>query len=132
MLMEALFVVESTHLCVYRLNITIGIESIKINSKTLSNRLLKSIIFAFYYTIIPAFLKIKILRPMYSGKYELCPVVKKLYQLRPEVTASSVSVASRGDRFRCISCVPRSRNCISCVPRSRICISCVPGCQPQA
>jgi len=29
------------------------------------------------------------------GKYELRPEVKKLYQLRPEVTASSVSVATR-------------------------------------
>jgi hypothetical protein len=29
-----------------------------------------------------------------------------------------VSVASRGDRFKCIRCVPRlQRNCISCVPR---------------
>jgi len=28
-----------------------------------------------------------------------------------------VSVASQGDRFKCISCVPRlERNCISCVP----------------
>ena len=38
-----------------------------------------------------------------SGKYELRPAAKKLYQLRPEVTASSVSVASQGDRFKCIS-----------------------------
>jgi hypothetical protein len=31
-----------------------------------------------------------------TGKYELRPAVKKLYQLRPKVTSSSVSVASRG------------------------------------
>jgi hypothetical protein len=31
-----------------------------------------------------------------SGKYEFRPAVKKLYQLRPKVTASNVSVASRG------------------------------------
>jgi len=31
-----------------------------------------------------------------TGKYELRPAVKKLYQLRPKLTASSVSVASRG------------------------------------
>jgi len=30
-----------------------------------------------------------------SGKYELRPAVKKLYQLRPKVSASRVSVASR-------------------------------------
>ena len=29
------------------------------------------------------------------GKYELRPAVKKLYQLRPQVSASCVSVASR-------------------------------------
>ena len=29
------------------------------------------------------------------GKYELRPAVKKLYQLRPEVSASCVSVASQ-------------------------------------
>jgi hypothetical protein len=33
-----------------------------------------------------------------------------------------VSVASQGDRFKCISCVPRLK---------RDCISCIPGCQPQ-
>jgi hypothetical protein len=33
-----------------------------------------------------------------------------------------VSVASQGDRFKCISCVPQLE---------RDCISCVPGCQPQ-
>jgi len=32
---------------------------------------------------------------MKSGKYELGPAVKKLYQLRPKVSASRVSVASR-------------------------------------
>ena len=30
------------------------------------------------------------------GKYELRSAAKKLYQLRPEVTASSVSDVSRG------------------------------------
>jgi len=40
------------------------------------------------------------------GKYELRPAIKKLYRLRPKVTASSVSVASQGDRFKCISCIP--------------------------
>ena len=30
-----------------------------------------------------------------EGKYELRPAVKKLYQLRPEMSASCVSVASR-------------------------------------
>jgi hypothetical protein len=39
-----------------------------------------------------------------------------------------VSVASQGDRFKCISCVPRlERNCISCVPGlSTRNMSCVP------
>jgi len=32
----------------------------------------------------------------FRGKYELRPAVKKLYQLRPKVSASRVSVASRG------------------------------------
>ena len=32
----------------------------------------------------------------HKGKYELRPAVKKLYQLCPKVTASSVLVASRG------------------------------------
>jgi hypothetical protein len=34
-----------------------------------------------------------------------CPL--HVYQLRPAVSASRVSVASRGVRFTCISCVPR-------------------------
>jgi hypothetical protein len=29
------------------------------------------------------------------GKYELCPAVKKLYQVRPKVSESRVSVVSR-------------------------------------
>ena len=33
--------------------------------------------------------------PASSGTYELLPAVKKLYQLRPKVAASCVSVASR-------------------------------------
>jgi len=33
--------------------------------------------------------------PSVTGKYELGPAVKKLYQLRPELSASCVSVASR-------------------------------------
>ena len=41
------------------------------------------------------------------GKYELRPAVKKLYQLRPNVSASRVSVASQRVCFTCISCVPR-------------------------
>jgi len=32
---------------------------------------------------------------MKSGKYELCPAVKKLYQLRPKVSVSRVLVVSR-------------------------------------
>ena len=76
-----------------------------------------------------------------TGKYELRPAVKKLYQLRPKVYASHVSVPSQGVRFTCISCVPRCMlhmyqlrpkvyashvsvasqgvcfTCISCVPR---------------
>ena len=32
---------------------------------------------------------------IHTGKYELCPTVKKLYQLRPKVSASRVSIASR-------------------------------------
>ena len=43
---------------------------------------------------------------VYSGKYQLRPAVKKLYQLRPEVSASCVSVVSGGVCFMCISCVP--------------------------
>jgi hypothetical protein len=31
----------------------------------------------------------------FRGKYEMRPAVKKLYQLRPKVSASRVSVASR-------------------------------------
>jgi len=61
------------------------------------------------------------------GKYELRPAVKKLYHLRPKVTASSVPVASavRKELYQMrpelsipnmTSCVPRLvRNCISCV-----------------
>jgi len=30
-----------------------------------------------------------------AGKYELSPAIKKLYQLRPKVSASRLSVASR-------------------------------------
>ena len=62
----------------------------------------------------------------------------QVYQLRPEVAASSVSVASQGGRLKCISCVPRwplqvyqllsgfwTPNMTSCVPRLvRNCISC--------
>jgi len=36
--------------------------------------------------------------PTYTGEVELRPAVKKLYQLRPKVTASSVSVASQGEK----------------------------------
>jgi hypothetical protein len=51
-----------------------------------------------------------------TGKYEVRPAAKKLYQLRPTVTASSVSVASRVFNPKHISCVPRLvRNCISCI-----------------
>ena len=35
------------------------------------------------------------MRKIYLGKDEFRPAVKKLYQLRPEVSASCVSVASR-------------------------------------
>jgi hypothetical protein len=41
------------------------------------------------------------------GKYELRVAVKTLYRLRPKVTSSSISVASQGDLFKYISCVPR-------------------------
>jgi len=52
------------------------------------------------------------------GKYELRPDIKKLYQLRPTVTTSSVSVASRVFNPKHMSCVPRLvRNCISCIER---------------
>jgi hypothetical protein len=51
-------------------------------------------------------------------KYELRPALKKLYQLRPKATASSVSVASRVFNPKYTSCVPRLvRNCISCIER---------------
>ena len=44
---------------------------------------------------------------VHSGKYELRPAVKKLYQLCPELSTA-----------RMTSCVLRLvRNCISCVPR---------------
>jgi len=58
----------------------------------------------------------------FLGKYELRPAVKKLYQLRPKVTASSVSVASRVFNPKHTSCAPRLvRNCISCVERCTKC-----------
>ena len=42
-----------------------------------------------------------------SGKYELRPAVKKLYQLRPELSTPNMT-----------SCVPQLvRNCISCIER---------------
>ena len=87
------------------------------------------------------------------GKYELRLAVKKLYQLRPKVSASSVSAASQGDRFKCINCVLKwllqvyqlrpavgkelhqlrpglsTPSVTSCVPRLvRNCISCVQSC----
>jgi len=37
----------------------------------------------------------------------LLSAFKKLYQLRPKVSASRVSVASQVVRFTCFSCVPR-------------------------
>ena len=53
-----------------------------------------------------------------TGKYELRPAVKKLYQLRPEVSASCVSGASRVVNANMTSCIPRLvRNCISCIER---------------
>jgi len=59
-----------------------------------------------------------------GGKYELRPAGKKLYHLRPKVTASSVSVASRVVNPMHTSCVPRLvRNCISCIERKR-CTKC--------
>jgi hypothetical protein len=87
------------------------------------------------------------------GSTSCFPRLRNLYQLRPKVSASSVSVASLGVCFKCISCVPRCLlkvyqlrpevsassvsvashgvcfKCISCVPK---CISCVPRCQLQA
>ena len=52
------------------------------------------------------------------GKYELRTAVKKLYQLRPKMTASSVSVESRVVNSKYDECVPRLvRNCISCIER---------------
>jgi len=65
--------------------------------------------------------------------------------LRPEVAASSVSVASQGGRLKCISCVPRwplqvyqlrpkvaawSVSVASQGGRFK-CISCFPGFEPQ-
>ena len=54
----------------------------------------------------------------HMGKHELRPAVKKLYQLLPKVTASSVSVESRVFNHKHTSCVPRLvRNCIRCIER---------------
>jgi hypothetical protein len=54
----------------------------------------------------------------YSGEVRVASAVKKLYQLRPKVTASSVSVTSRIFNSKHKSCVPRLvRNCISCIER---------------
>ena len=70
------------------------------------------------------------------GKYELRPVVKKLYQLRPKASASLVSVASpvvnlKHDELRpAVSeqlYVPVASQDISFTY-----ISCVPSCQPPA
>jgi hypothetical protein len=52
------------------------------------------------------------------GMYELRVAVKKLYQLRPKVSASRVSVASRVVKTKHDDCIPRLvGNFISCIER---------------
>jgi len=51
-----------------------------------------------------------------TGKYELCPAVKKLCQLRPELSASRDAFRPELSSPNMTSCVPRLvKNCISCI-----------------